>query len=311
VLPAALLGSAGCSYGAPRQPERRPPARVLVVGLEQVALRTAAWVELHAWLAAAARGSPPTGDPELDAAARSYADVLATDDRDEVLARTTQALAACDEERCARNAVAGSAFATPYLAALPGFLARHWIARAEIARAGVEVARAAVTAEVEPLVVRLAQDLAIDWPSSAPIVDIVSDAPEPGRTAPIRVLLSARGSCFVKQRDHTERMADARIVDCVLAYAADGLATKSALAAALVAELGEREGRRAYTLVAVHASAMVTTAWEPKHASVLRRSAASVDPKAMTWLAEHWTERMRGESVDAFAKRFAGVLREP
>jgi hypothetical protein len=282
---------------------------VLVVGLEQVALRTAAWVELHAWLASAARGSRATGDPDLDLAVRGYGDVLAGDDRDEALARTTRALAACEDEACARNAVTGSAFATPYLAALPGFLAKHWMARAEIARAGVEVARAAVTPEVvEPLVAKLARDLGIDWPASPPIVDVVSDAPDPGRDAPIRVLLSARGSCFLKDRGHTERMTDARIVDCALAYAADGLATKSSLHAALAAALGEASGRRAYTLVAVHASAVVTTAWEPKHVSVLRRSAASVEPDAMEWLAEHWPERMRGEDAASFAKRFAAVL---
>jgi hypothetical protein len=300
----------GCAYRAPERPERRPPARVLVVGLEQVALRTAAWVELHAWLATAARGSRETGDPELDAAARSYAEVLAGDDRDEVLARTRRALAVCENEACARTAVTGSPFAAAYLAALPGFLARHWTVRAELARAGIEAARAAVTPEVEPLVVKLAQDLGVGWPSSPPIVDVVTDAPEPGRDAPIRVLLHARGSCFVKERDHTERMRDARIVDCVLAYAADGLAAKSTLHAALARELGEREGRRAYLLVAIHASAMVTTGWEPKHVSVLRRSAASVAPDAMAWLAEHWIERMRGEAVDTFAKRFAAIARD-
>ncbi|MDB4936607.1 MAG: hypothetical protein JWP87_3579 [Labilithrix sp.] len=306
---AALLGGAGCAYGAPRQPERHPPARVLVVGLEQVALRTAAWVELHAWLASAARGSRATGDPELDVAVKGYADALAGDDRDDLLERTTRALSACEDERCARNAVTGSAFATPYLAALPAFLARHWMARAELARAGVEKARAAITPEIEPLVVKLAHDLGIDWPVSPPIVDVVSEAPEPGRAAPIRVLLAARGSCFVTERDDSERTTAARIVDCVLAHAACGLASKSEMEAALVSELGEDEGRRAYVLVAVHAAAMVTTAWEPKHASVLRRSAASVEPDATEWLADHWRERMRGESAQTFAKRFGAVMR--
>ena len=154
VLTGAAL--AGCAHAAPRHPpERRPPPHVLVVGLEPVALRTSAWVELHAWLAARrAKHRRPE-----HASGPAYATALAGDDRDEQLGRTTRALEACEDERCARGAVTGTPFAAPYLAALPGFLAHDWTERAAIARAGVEVARAALGPEVEPLVMRLAQDL--------------------------------------------------------------------------------------------------------------------------------------------------------
>jgi len=294
-----LMGSAlaGCGHAAPRHsPERQPPPHVLVVGLEQVALRTTAWVELHAWLAAEG----------------AYAKAGAGDDRDEQLGRTTRTLEACEDERCARAAVAGTPFASPYLAALPEFLARHWTERAATARAGVELARAALGPEVEPLVTKLAQDLAIEWPTPPPVVDIVSRAPDPGRDAPIRVLLSAHGNCFARSRTESERMHDARVVDCVLAYAAIRLGPRSALARALSRELAERgiadDLDRAWTALVVHAVAVTVSAWEPKHSSVLRRSAASVMPQAMAWLAGEWPARMRGASVDDFAKQYAAAL---
>src|ERR1700730_15422966 len=73
------------STGARRPPlERRPPPPPgLVVEIERVALRTPAWVQLHAWLAAAARSSAQLPDPEIDGAARAYRELLADDDRDE------------------------------------------------------------------------------------------------------------------------------------------------------------------------------------------------------------------------------------
>ena len=307
-LKLALAALASCAYGVPRQAgPREPPPHVLVVGFEQVALRTSAWVELHTWLAAAARAAEPIGDPELDVAAKRYAGPLAEDDGDQLLARTTHALAACEDARCARAAIAGTPFAEAYGAALPTFLSRHWTDRAATARGGIEVARAAVGPEVEPLVAKLAHDLAIEWPLSPPVVDLVGDAPEAGREAPIRVVLGARTSCFKAQPNETERVHDARIVDCLLAYAAAGLRSKSALAAALV---GER-GNHAWIALVVHAVAVVVTGWEPKHASVLRRSALAVMPKAMTWLAAEWPSRMRGEPPADFARRYVAALEEP
>jgi hypothetical protein len=313
---AAAAALHGCSYAPPRQaPERRAPPRVIAVGLDQLALRTSAWVELHAWLAAVGRASQDTGDPEIDAAARDYRTALADDDRDELLGRTVFALEKCEDERCARAAVTGTRFATPYLAALPGFLARHWMDRAAAARAGIEIARASMGEEVEPLTAKLATDLAIDWPLSRPLVDVVADAPEAGREAPVRVRLGARGGCFAKSKNESERMHDARVADCVLAYAALRLDGRSALAVALSRELSalskSSEMQRAWTALVVHAVATTLTGWEPKHASVLRRSASAVMPVVMDWLASEWPSRMRGEAAESFAKRYAATITEP
>jgi hypothetical protein len=282
---------------------------VLVVGLEQVALRTSAWVELHTWLGAAARAGEPIGDPVLDEAAKAYAVALADDGRDELLARTTHVLEGCESAKCARAAVTGTAFAEPYLAALPDFLARHWTRRAATARGGIEMARAALGPEVEPLVSRLAQDLALDWPVSPPVVDVVADAPEAGHEALIRVVLGARSACFKAQPKEANRMHNARIVDCVLAYAAAGLRSRSAIAVALGTEQSSRE--QAWIALVVHAVATVIAAWEPKHDSVLRRSAIAVMPRAMTWLAAEWPKRMRGEPPAEFARRYVAALETP
>jgi hypothetical protein len=323
-------GLIGCPYATPgqaRAPARKPPPRVLVVGLEHIALKTSAWVELHAFLAAAARGraarngataagAAPAGegDPELDAAARGYADALADDDRDEALARTTRALEPCEDEKCARAAVAGSRFATSYLAALPAFLERGWTDQAEIARASIETARSALGDEADALIARVAQDLAIEWPASPAIVHVVANAHEPGREALVRVSLAARSSCFASEPEETPRMHDARIVACVLTYAALRLEPRSALAVALGRELTARgrssELHRAWTALVVHAVATTIAGWEPKHRAVLRRSAASVVPGAMAWLAREWPSRMRGEPVDSLAKRYADAWHE-
>jgi len=312
-LAIAVLGGCASAKPRPAPAPRPPPPRVLVVGLEQVALRATAWVELHAWLASAARTHGEMGDPELDAAARDYASALADDDRDELLGRGAHALEACDDERCARAAVLGTPFARPYLAALPGFLERHWTERATTARDAIEVARAAIPPEVEVLVNALARDLAIDWPlSPPPPVDVVAAAPEPGRDAPVRALLGAHGSCFSKERKESDRVQSARITDCVLGYATLRLDDRSELAVAIDRELVARgrasEQARAWTAVAVHAVAVTVATWEPRHVSSLRRSTAVVMPEAMEWLADEWPARIRGEPVASFAKRYVEAL---
>ena len=307
----ACLGcAAGTPASAPRPPrEQKPPPRVLVVGLERVALRTSAWVELHAWLATAARSSEELPDPELDGAARAYRAALIDDDRDELVTRTARVLGGCEDQRCAEDAVKGTRFAKPYLDALPVFLARHWTGRATLARSGVEVARAALGPEAEPLVRRLAHDLAIDWPEAPVMVDIVGDAPAAGREAPIRMLLATHGSCFAGGSDETTGVHDARIIDCVLAYAALRLDGKSPLAAALAKEL-RALGRAddfggAWTALVVHAVATAVTGLEPRHTSPLRRSASAAMPALMTWLTHEWPSRMRGEPAPDFARRYA------
>lgn len=310
---------AGCPHaarkpGAARVPERKAPARVLVVRLEQVSLKTSAWVELHSWLAASARASTELGDPDLDAAARAYGAALADDERDEAFTRTARALERCEDERCARAAVTGSPFAAPYLAALPSFSTRHWLDRADVTRGSIDVARAAMAEEemVEALVTRLAQDLAIDWPVPPPVVAMAGNAPEAGRAALVRPLLGARSTCFAKERKESERVHAARVMDCVLGYAAISLEERSTLAVALGRELSARgkasEVGRAWSALVVHAVAMVVSAWEPKHASVLRRSAVAVMPEALEWLAREWPSRMRGEAPADFAKRYAAAL---
>ena len=307
---ACLACSAAGHPSAPLAPPRpKPPPPVLVVALEQVALRTTAWVELHAWLATAARSSAELPDPELDGAARAYREVLLDDTRDEVVTRTARALEACEDERCAEAAVKGTRFARPYLAALPGFLGRHWTERATLARSALDVARAAIGPEVDPLVKRVAQDLAIDWPATPVVVDVVGDAPAAGRDAPIRMLLATHGSCFAGAGDETTRVHDARLIDCVLAYAALRLESRSTLAIALAKELralGRSEDfGRAWAVLVVHAVATAVTGLEPRHTSPLRRSAAAAMPEAMEWLAHEFPSRMRGEPTAAFAKRYA------
>ncbi len=312
----AMVCAACTTPAAPRPPLERgkPTPTVLVVGLDQLALRTTAWVELHAWLAAAARSSAELPDPELDGAARAYREALADDDRDDTLTRTARALETCEDERCARAAVTGTRFAQAYLSALPAFLARHWTERATVTRAGIEVARAALGAEVEPILKRLAQDLAIDWPSAPVAVDIVGDAPAPARDAPIRMLLATQGSCFAGASQEATSVRDARITDCVIAYALLRLDHRSALATALTAELratgGGEDAARAWTALVVHAVATTVTGIEPKHTSAMRRSAAAAMPREMAWLAAEWPSRMHGEPAAAFAKRYASALRE-
>lgn len=300
-----------------------------MVTVDRVALRTAAWTELHGLLASAARAKAELPDPELEAAARAYEQALAADDRDEVFLASTRALAKCNDEKCARTALEGTPFGASFALAYPGFLHKRWTDRAASARAGVEAATAAMGPELEVLARRVARDLAFDWPNQAPVVDLVTDAPPAGREAPMRALLGVRGNCFTAPKpDATEkllgkivgapakepepdppRVHDARILDCVLVYAVVAATAPSPLRDALVAELGAKEGERAYLLATIHAVAAVMTGWEPRHVSSLRVSAMSVDAKAMKWLAEAWKDRMRGEDAVAFAKRFAAELR--
>lgn len=331
--------SLSCARPAPRVIRRdEPPPPVLVVSEGPVALRTAAWMELHAWLAAAAREEREAElpDPELERAARAYARALKDDDRDLRLASATRALAACGDPRCAQKALAGSPFAEAFAEAWPVFYARRWGGRVEAGRGAVERARTATRAELDGVAVarRVAKDLDLgpggEWPEGAsplPVVDVVVDAPRAGREALVRAVgLGARGTCFVKAKEdpvagalmealgakrekkaeeETLRMQHARILDCVLGHAAMGM--KGRMRDVLVRELGEEEGERAFEVMALHAVAAVVTAWEPKHVSALRQSAAAVEPRAMGWLKDEWAARMRGEDAAAFAARYAAA----
>ncbi len=178
-----------------------------------------------------------------------------------------------------------------------------------LVRSSVELARAALGPEVDPLVRRLSHDLAIDWPRAPAAVNIVFDGPEAGREAPVRMLLAAHGSCFAGSGHERPNVRNARILDCVLAYAAFRLDRASPLATALGKELEARghagELARAWTALVVHAVATAVTALEPGHTSPLRRSASASMPEAMEWLAHEWPSRTRGEPVADFAKRYA------
>lgn len=304
------IGALSCAQRPPPPPPKEPPARVLAVRLDRVRLRTSAYVELHAWLATMASGrqAPP---PELERATRAYARATADDDEDTAFGRAASALGACESDRCAFGALEGTRFEEPFTAALPGFVARSWTPRARFTRAAVERVRAAMGPEAEALRARLARDLAVDWPEDGATVHVVVDAPPASRAALVPPLLGARGSCFVARKGEEARVRDARLVDCALAYAALPLAQRSALGAALARELGPELGSRAWGLVVVHAVAATVKAWEPRHASVMRRSAGAVEPRALAWLSEHWHTRAQGEEVAAFAGRFAAVLRAP
>ena len=314
---AASLALSGVSFVGCTKPlapveDRKAPPRVLSVTFEQVQLRADAWVELHAWLATAARSDLELPEPMLARAAHAYRTALEADPRDEALWTTTRALAACDDATCAEHAVTGSAFANAYLDSLPIFLDRFWIQRAAVARAGIESAQAALGETLPVLVARLAKDLAIEWPKTPPIVDIVGDSPEAGPEAPLRMAITARGACFAGTAAEPRSMHDARITDCVLSYAAIGLASTSALAEELGATLrANNHGQdfdRAWKGVVVHAVASILTVIDRRHSSVLRRAAAGLMPQAMGWLAQEWPARMKGEPATSFAKRYAEVV---
>ncbi|MDB4943892.1 MAG: hypothetical protein JWP97_3426 [Labilithrix sp.] len=314
VLGAASAGALGCVTRKAHRvvTEEKPPPNVLTVSFERIALRTSAWVELHAWLAWAARSDEVLPDAALTDASVRYRAALVADPADDALGRATASLAACDDARCAAAALEGSPFARPYLDALPGFLEARWIRRSRVARGGLESAQAALGEELDPMVLRLARDLAIDWPRTPVVVAMVGEGPEAGPGAPIPVLLAARGGCFAGKRGEETTVHDARIVDCVLAYAARSLSARSEVAVALAEALRARgkgaEQDRAWTCLVVHAAAVVVTGLERRHVSVLRRSAAAALPERMAWLAREWPSRMRGEKPAAFAQRYAEAI---
>ena len=301
---------AGCRGQAPLLPRRDPPAKLLAVGLEQLSLRANAYIELHAWLAAAGRGVV-SGPPGLEAAAEAYRRALADDDADELLAASTRALSSCTADRCAREALAGTAFARAFGGSLDTFAARWWTERAAVARAAIEIAQSDLADDTVVLVKRIAADLAIAWPTEPVAIDIVADAPPAGRKALVPVVLGARGTCFARAKgaEPSERVHRARRLDCILVHAVLTLRSRSALAVALERELGTADASRAWSAAAIHAVAATLTSWEPKHLSTTRRSALTVEPRAFEWLAANWRARAAGEGVEPFAARYAEAWR--
>jgi hypothetical protein len=285
-------------------PPRDPPARVLGIGLDHLVLRSSAYVELHAWLAAAGRdtAAPPPG---LEGASTAYRKALGNDDRDLLLARTTYALESCTDDACAARALAGTPFERPFAGSLSTFVARWWLERASSVRGAVELVRSAVSPESDAVLERIVMDLAITWPPEPVAVVIVSDAPPAGRDALVPAVVAARGTCF--RRSQSEPLADARALDCVFVHALTQLQSRSEVGRALEKELGGagESAARAWQLLVVHAVAATMTAWRKEHLSAMRRSAIAVEPEVCAWLAEHWPERRAGESESSFAGTYA------
>jgi hypothetical protein len=245
---------------------------VLSVALERVTLRTNAYVELHAWLAAAGRDAVPP-PPGLEAAADVYRRALADDDEDELLARTTAALGRCSDDRCATEALARTPFARAFSGSFATFTARWWTERATLARAGIELARGAFSAESEGVLQTVAAHLGIDWPNGPVAVDVVVESPPAGHDALVGVALSVH---------------DANIRECVLVRALLPLRNRSKVGSAL--------DQRAWDLLVIHSVAATTGRVSPPW-----RSAYAVEPKALDWLKKNW------EPNEAFVARWGEV----
>jgi phage baseplate assembly protein W len=280
-----------------------------------VTLRTSAYVELHLWLAATAKSGAEV-DRKLEPAKAAYRRSFENDDEDALLARTTRELAACSDDRCAIAAVASQGFGPAYARALSSFATRRWRDRATTAWIGIEVAHAALgSPAAEALFERAAAELGVRWPERPVPVDFVSEAPPPGRTALAPAALATKSACFVPGRGSKGKddrsVSDARVIDCVLVHGL--LATPDAMRGplydTLVRELGDRDGSRAWTLVAIHGAAAIVQGWEPRHRSVHRRAAEAVEGTMLDWLANEW-RGASGEPVEAFAVRYAARWRE-
>lgn len=288
---ALLVASvAACARKPLPPPPREPPARVLSVALERISLRANAYVELHAWLAASAREGvpPPSG---LDAAVEVYRRALANDDDDALLARATAALGECTDDRCAFAAIDDTPFRRAFRGSFDTFIARWWTERANLARTGVEIAREAFSVESEAVFLRLARDLAIEWPDRPVLVDVVVESPPAGHDALLGIALPVHGPCFA--RGDGERVRHARIIDCVLVRALSPLRHRSKAGADL--------DERAWRLLVIHAVAATISGWQAKHVSPAWRSAYAVEPNALAWLKDNWPTT---GPTEAFATRW-------
>jgi hypothetical protein len=283
-----FIGYGGCAKPKLPPPPREPPPRVLAVALDRIALRTNAYVELHAWLAAAGRSSvaPPPG---LDAAVDVYRQALAKDDGDVLLASTTAALGACSDDRCALAALERTPYRRAWSGSFDTFVARWWTERANLARTGVEIAREAFSVESEGLLGSVARDVGVEWPERPVAVDIVVESPPAGHDALVTAVLPVHGPCFV--RDDGEQLRHARMLDCVLVRALFPLRESSKRGAML--------DERAWQLLVIHAVAATISSWEAKHVSPSWRSAYAVEPQALDWLKKNYAP-----SDEAFVTRW-------
>jgi hypothetical protein len=312
VVAIASLCAASCARPPPRPAAREAPARSLTVTDARISLRASAFVELHLWLAAASKTDADVG-PELDPAKRAYTRSLQDDDQDVLVERTTRALSACSDDRCASAALASEGFGRSYERALPAFIARSWLGRASSAWIGIEAAHGALEAvgpAVDVLLTRVASDLGTSWPDGGVTVDVVSEAPPVGRAALAPIAFAAHGRCFLRDPQGDERANQARILDCLLVHALLATAEpRGTLHDAMVRELGDRDGERAWSLLVIHAVAAVVTGWTPKHRSVYRRSAEAAEQALLDWLAREWP-KARIDGLPTFGARFAAQWRE-
>lgn len=319
-LAVAAFCAASCAQRPPLPPPPGPPARALMVREGRISLQVTAYVELHAWLATAARTGAEV-DPALETARLAYARSLRDDDDDVLLERTARALSACADDRCSSTAVASEGFGHAYDRALPHFVARTWADRASAAWVGLEASRAvlgAIGPAADAIFTRAASDLGLTWPDHPVPISVVSEAPPVGRAALAPVALSTRGRCFFRDRatgrGPDEGVDQARILDCLLVHALSAVQGEDAALAGplhdtLVRELGPHDGERAWSLLIIHSAATIVTGWEPKHRSVHRRSAEAVELSMLEWLAKEW-RGARAEPLDAFAARYAARWRE-
>src|SRR5688572_7083077 len=129
----AFFTFSACAERRPLPPPREPPARILATTFDRVSVRANAYVELHAWLASAARSDAEV-PPELANAKNAVGRELKRDDTDEHLARVGKALSSCADDRCAARA-ALVMYGPSYTEALPAFITHHWAQRAGAAHA--------------------------------------------------------------------------------------------------------------------------------------------------------------------------------
>ena len=223
----------------------------------------------------------------------AYEKVLDKDDADDVLERTSNALASCSDDACASHTLRGTAMGAAFERALALFVDKHWTERAASARAGVDGLRAEMGDWFDGALLALGRDLGVQWPDEPVVVAIVTESAPAGRAALAPSTLASRGSCFVRDK--------ADPATCVLTHAFFRLGAASDLRRMLDRHLDAIAAERAWKLLVIHAVAAAT----PKRVSPLRASAMVVAPAALSWLEKEWPARVRGEPIESFAARYA------
>jgi hypothetical protein len=303
----AVIACPGCGKRPPREPPpHHAPAPGVSVTLERVTLRTSVWLETHAHLVAAAAGR----EGPLEGLAKA-AGVYERHPDDVRRARGLMApLAACTTRACAESLFGTSPIGDAFSRAAPEMEAR-WLSRYEAIDVAARAARAASSvAQLEGLVFALARSLAITWPDRA-FVDISAAPVEPVDGEVLAPVLYARGTCFVAMRKESLAARSARTAECLLAYAARGLAHESGLYRAMERHAGEDRAQKAWERLVPFAAAALVLSRGHAHLSVPLRAVESADRPAAEWLRKAWPDRLRGEAIDVFAERAVEALAPP